>query len=780
MVSNIDDQLDPVKYEVLYHRLEQEMYEAQQIVRHLSASTIVREAGEVAEVICIKEGTACIISAGLLVHVASVTRNIKYMIANRYADDIGFYEGDQFIGNDCHIGGMHIPDMMLIAPFFYKGEHIGWLGNYTHVPEVGAIEPGGMCASAKEFCHEGIRMPGVKISEKGRVKRDIIQILTHAVRDPKTMEIDTRAKIAGNERARQRLTKVIDEFGLDFYLKATKKMVDDAEAFARERVKGLRPGKYRARTYTDSVSAFDQKIRVGELCMETKKDGELAISTPVASPQAMGYNNCAMPAIEGLLFCVLLWQFYYKSRWNTGMLNAISMDFPLGSVFNADRSAAVGYCPIGVGMQLQGCLNDVISRASFISGNYEDMMASNSLLNCPTVGGLDRYGRTYGAIITSTMACGGGARHDKDGQDCSVTQFNPWDDCGDVETEEVGPILMFTRRRRADSGGAGKFRGGLAAQSIFTPHRSDVTFVGLTGSGGYMSLVQGMYGGYPTPTGALEVITGSNIYALAEKKLPLPFSMENLDRVEGKHESVYPSAASRKLNQGDLYCVQYWGGGGSGDPIERDPSMVAKDLRDGLTHRYTVENIYCVDLDPVNYKVNEVETQKLRSERKQARLRNGIPGKEYVRKMVERRKSNHLPEVVSAFLEEITDFSEPFRKELEFEERFATSPDKIYPATAGKELLKLTPYISVMESEDGRKVMVCSKCGKVLCDANENFKLHCLIYDRDPSDIYVENKAPDKNWMIFREFYCPECGIQVEVEGTPVATPIVHTYELDL
>ncbi|MBW1850359.1 MAG: hydantoinase B/oxoprolinase family protein [Deltaproteobacteria bacterium] len=779
MANNIGDQLDPVKYEVLYHRLEQEMFEAQQIIRHLSASTIVREAGEVAEVICLKEGTACIISAGLLVHVASVTRNIRHMIANRYADDIGFYDGDQFIGNDCHIGGMHIPDMMLIAPFFYKGEHIGWLGNYTHVPEVGAIEPGGMCATAKEFCHEGIRMPGVKISERGRVKRDIMQILTYAVRDPKTMEIDTRAKIAGNERARQRLTMVIDEFGLDFYLKATQKMVDDAEDFARAKVKRFKSGKYRARTYTDSVSAFDQKIRVGELCMEAKEDGTLALSTPVASPQAMGYNNCAMPAIEGLLFCVLLWQLYYESRWNTGMLAAVEMDYPLGSVFNADRSAAVGYCPIGIGMQLQGCLNDLISRASFPIEAYEDMMASNSLLNCPTVGGLDRYGRTYGAIITSTMACGGGARYDKDGQDCSVTQFNPWDDCGDVETEEVGPVLMFTRRERADSGGLGRFRGGLGAQSIFTPHRSDVTFVGLTGSGGYLSQVQGMYGGYPTPAGSLDIVTDSNIFELGEKQLPIPVTVEELDLVEGNHESVYPSAASRPLKPGDLFCVQYWGGGGSGDPIERDPAAIAKDLKDGRTHIESVENVYCAKIDPQTFEVDEAETQRLREERKKDRLAKGIPGKEYIKGMVEKRKNNDLPEIVEAFFEEITGFSEGFRNELAFEEEFAAGPDKEYPTEAKEELFKLTPYVSVMKADNGQKVLVCAECGKVLCEANENFKLFCLIYDRDAAEIYVHNSAPKKDWMIFREFYCPGCGAQMEVEGTPEATPIVHTYELN-
>ena len=76
--------------------------------------------------------------------------------------------------------------------------------------------------------------------------------------------------------------------------------------------------------------------------------------------------------------------------------------------------------------------------------------------------------------------------------------------------------------------------------------------------------------------------------------------------------------------------------------------------------------------------------------------------------------------------------------------------------------------------------MACSDCGQVLCDVDENFKLHCLIYDRDPAGIYPKNNAPDKDWMVFREFYCPECGVQMEVEGTPVATPIVHSYEIEI
>jgi hypothetical protein len=178
--------------------------------------------------------------------------------------------------------------------------------------------------------------------------------------------------------------------------------------------------------------------------------------------------------------------------------------------------------------------------------------------------------------------------------------------------------------------------------------------------------------------------------------------------------------------------------------------------------------------------VDEAETKRLRAERKKERLAKGVPGREYVKRMVEKRKNNELPEIVQAFFEEMTDFSEGFRGELAFEEEFAAGSDKEYPKEAKEELFELTPYVKVMKGTNGQAILACADCGHVLCDANENFKLFCLIYDRDPAEIYVHNRPPDKEWMIFREFYCPECGVQMEVEGTPVATPIVHNYELNL
>jgi acetone carboxylase gamma subunit len=318
----------------------------------------------------------------------------------------------------------------------------------------------------------------------------------------------------------------------------------------------------------------------------------------------------------------------------------------------------------------------------------------------------------------------------------------------------------------------------LGAQNIFTPHQSPVTFFGLTGSGGYLSQVQGIYGGYPTPAGSLDIVWDSDIFERAKKNLEIPVTLEQLDLFKGRRESVYPSAASKPLKPGDLYCVQYWGGGGSGDPIERDPQAVAQDLENQRTHWESAEKVYCVKIDRQTLKVDEEQTRKLREKRRQERLQQGIPGKKYVQQMVEKRKKGNLPDVVKAFLAEMTQFSGGFRKELEFEEHFAARPEKTYAKVTGKELFKLTPYVKVIKAGDGKELLVCSECGHVFCEAAENFKLYCLIYDRDPAEVYLMNKAPNKDWMIFREFYCPECAAQVEVEGTPVGTPIIHTYEL--
>ena len=97
-----------------------------------------------------------------------------------------------------------------------------------------------------------------------------------------------------------------------------------------------------------------------------------------------------------------------------------------------------------------------------------------------------------------------------------------------------------------------------------------------------------------------------------------------------------------------------------------------------------------------------------------------------------------------------------------------------------EDILDLTPYVKVVEDQEGRKTSVCRKCGFAFCEAKDNFKLSCLVYDRDPKEIQPGELGPDKDWMIYREFYCPGCATQIEVEATPPGTVILHHLEIDL
>ena len=87
--------------------------------------------------------------------------------------------------------------------------------------------------------------------------------------------------------------------------------------------------------------------------------------------------------------------------------------------------------------------------------------------------------------------------------------------------------------------------------------------------------------------------------------------------------------------------------------------------------------------------------------------------------------------------------------------------------------LKLTPYVNLIEDENGSKVAVCSQCGFAYCNARDDYKLYCLVFERDPADILPSPLAPDRDWAIYREFYCPSCGAQVEVDQVPPGMPII-------
>jgi N-methylhydantoinase B/oxoprolinase/acetone carboxylase alpha subunit/acetone carboxylase gamma subunit len=786
-------ELDPIKYEIFYQRMDKMLNEAKEVVRYLSAGMITREAGEVQEAFYLPNGESALIAAGILMHIMNVTRVIRYMTDNKYtSEDVGIYEGDQFINNDAYIGGMHCQDTAVVSPFFYKGQHLGFTAAISHTSDVGAIESAGTCPSARESVHDGVHLNAVKLVERGLLRRDVFGMILRAVRDSNYVELDIRARMAGNDRATNRLTELVEEVGPEFYTAACKKMIDDAEAFARDRIKTLKPGIYRARVFDDCGMLIQGEIKeqlaTVEVEIEITKEGDFLVRVPVVSPENGGFNNAYIPAIEATVFYTLLDLLMYDCRWNSGFARAIKVQFcPDKSRLSASPNRSVNYASIGIGSVFCNVLTDAISRAAYVSGRSKDVAGGATVTNSGGLGGLSQWGRlVVQTVVSNPIAAGMGALLDHDGIDSSVTMYNPWSYVGDVEGEELAmPIIHLTRNHRPDSGGFGKFRGGCGVTHVTMIHNSPG--IGLTkyGMGNKLPTNQGLFGGYPGAASFFDLFQDTNIYEQIAEGAPLPFTWEDVTKllqIKGKTLG-HCSGTEKILKSGDIWnSTSHGGGAGVGDPIERDPVLIAQDIENKMTTWEVASSVYAVVIDPKTLKVDHAKTTALRAGRKKERLQKGIPGIKYLENLVKTREQKQLPGFILNFLAETAKFCPAFEKEMAREKEIVAKglkspPDKI---AASKKIVGITPYVDIVADKEGKKYAVCSQCGHVHCEANDNFKLHCLIYDRPSDDYHLGRLAYDKEWCVMREFYCPSCASQVEVEAVPPGMPILWNYELKL
>lgn len=783
-------ELDPVKYEIFYQRMEKILNEAKEVVRYLSGGMITREAGEVQEAFYLPNGEAALIAAGITMHIMNVTRVIRYMHDNQYhAHDIGIYEGDQFINNDAYLGGMHCQDTSVIAPVFYKNKHVGFTAAVSHTTDVGAIESAGTCPSAREAMHDGLHLNAVKLIDRGVMRRDVFGMILRAVRDSTYVELDIRARMAGNERAIRGLVELIDDVGLEFFEEASKKLVDDAEAFARDRIKTLRPGIYRSRAFDDcpmlKKGELEEQLAILEIETEVTESGDYLVRVPVVSPENRGFNNAYLPAIEATVFYVMLTLLMYDCRWNSGFARAIKIEYvPDKSRLSASPQRSVNYASIGIGNVFCCALMDALSRALFVSGRYNDVAAGAAGLNSTGVGGTNQYGRTVVQSLTSPGVPGGGAVLDHDGSDSSVTMFNPWTYLSDVESEELAaPIVHLALSHRPDSGGFGKFRGGSGVTNVTLIHNSPSVGITKYGTGNKISLNQGMFGGYPGAASFYDLMTETNIYEAIEAGSSLPYHIDEVPRVleiRGEHHTGQTSSIEKILKSGDIWgCSSHGGGAGLGDPIERDPALVVRDIENRVATLEVAQRVYAVVIDPETLAIDHKETERLRNERRRARLAQGIPGMRYLEQLVRKRESQEMPAFLLGFLRETEAFCPAFVQELAREKQIAGAGSKpLGEVQVRKRLMGLTPYVDIVEDEEERRIAVCSQCGFGYCEAHDNFKLHCLVYERECSSFHPGRLSYDKEWCVFREFYCPSCGSQVEVEAVAPGTPILWNYEL--
>jgi acetophenone carboxylase len=254
----------------------------------------------------------------------------------------------------------------------------------------------------------------------------------------------------------------------------------------------------------------------------------------------------------------------------------------------------------------------------------------------PVYGGINQWGEPISDVSAEMNATGAGGRPDMDGVDCAGSFFATMSDCSDVETTEADrPFLYMFRNYTKHSYGHGKYRGGSGVGFGLMMHHVPWVAMGAFGYGSKFPPTAGIFGGYAAPPVFIETVRGSNAKALLEQGHPdIPRTMDQL------YESDNPEQGTRQFHHisntvapymnGDTFYVPVGGGAGYGDSLERDPEAVVKDLREGATTHWAVEQMYKVACDPGTFRLDLEKTAELRAAARAERKRRGLPYAEFV------------------------------------------------------------------------------------------------------------------------------------------------------
>ncbi len=648
---------DPVKFEVLFTRLLQSAVNARELAKMISASNAVREIGEITVALYTPEGDCVCLSCGVLLHVHSLSWFLKFMMEAAYEENPGIRPGDIFLNNDPHIGGFHAPDILIGIPIFYGERLVGWAGSMTHVPEVGAVEPGGLPASATSRFQEGLFFSAVKIGTNDTLHRDIENTIERNVRDPSQWLLDTRAKVAAARHVRETVLKLIDQYGPEYYVEAVQEYIEDTRRAARRKMaRVMVPGRYRARGFLDGeIPNGHQALMQINLEVLVDREGNVSLDYEGTSPEEPLPLNMSVPATDGAIFCNLIQYVFYDCHFNDGITYAVQMKLPESLLRCSPFASTVG-APGRTGGVLSGVLTQVFSRAYYMGGHPDDAIAPTPTSTVCYKGGVDQYGRRFGFNHFELIAMGTGGRATGDGAHASYAPFNPEGDSGDVEVwEREAPILYLGRRLRMDGGGFGKYRGGSPLDSLYLVHGTRVCESGMVSVSKWVSANQGLMGGYPAPSVVFAVARDTNIDQLISARQPLPHFYgdparpELVWRLKGTVEPGGPvnrPATPRKEH--DAEEILFHSGAGFGDPIERDPTLVLKDVLMETTSRRAAEQVYGViirgdRLHPAALTVDVEATAARRAAIRAERKRRGRPARQYLAEQRERIVRGEIP-----------------------------------------------------------------------------------------------------------------------------------------
>lgn len=483
--------------------------------------------------------------------------------------------GDVLLMNDLYMGSGHLPDFFMITPIFYKDQIVGYTVNCCHQQDVGGAGAGStVVTNVSECFQEGIRILPVKIYKEGKPNEDVFRIIEANVRVPEKVVGDMKAQVNANYVGGMRILEMVESYGIDELKGYIDEILDRSEMAMREAIRNIPDGDYPFQDYLDDCGEgtepilFNVTVRI--------RDSEALIDFAGSSPQTESGLNSMLNYTRAYAYFALKCLTEPFIPQNGGCMRPVRVTAPEGSFFNPKFPAAGG----GRAMVSHRIFEVVIGALAPVL--KERVIAGHSQGATPCFGGIHPgTGRHF--VCVDLIKGSFGARPFKDGADALVCSMNPRNVPVEAH-EQKFPILVECLQFIPDSGGPGKFRGGVGVRKDIRT-LSKMKLFNLTDR--FRFAPYGLFGGKSGAKGATVLRRGS-------EEIPLH------------------SKGAYNLEPGDVVSFVISGAGGYGNPMERDAQMVLKDVVGGYVSVEGAKKDYGAVIHPENLTVDPEETQKLR------------------------------------------------------------------------------------------------------------------------------------------------------------------------
>lgn len=607
--------IDPISFEVIRHKLMAVTEEQATTLRAVSGSPVVTEVSDFNSGIYGPNGEIIVMGFHVLFHSAGLPYAIRSLIKH-FSANPGFKPGDMFVLNDPYRGTVHQSDVMIIAPIIIDGKLMGWTGCCAHEMDIGGMNFGSLCPGATEIQQESMLLPGVKFVENDVIREDIWQMMMGMSRMPGLLGLDLNAMVAANRVAVRRFRELIDTYSEETVSSVMKAEIENTEQQFRDRLRSLPDGFFRANDFLEHDGHAD---RLYKIAMTVEKRGDrLFVDMTGSSPQAPGLINCTDAGLKGAVLAGVFPILAPDLRWNEGIANCIEITAPEGTIVNCRWPAPVSGATTNGMWAVVNAAQAALSRLMAYSKDSarEAVAVSKGSFNMFFVHGQHGDGRPFGTLILDSMAGGGGAYYDHDGLDPGIDFPIPKPRIGNVENYEANsPYMYLYRTRVCDSGGPGRSRGGVGTGFAITPYDTASLDVSMISHSVNVPTSAGIMGGMEGSTNTAEFVDrqGQNTSPVG-----VVVNRETLSEAGGKVTKLPPKFPFFPMRAGSVTAVTFQGGGGYGDPIDRDPKFVVRDISNGLVSISAAFEIYGVAANATGF--DEVKTRERRAAIRAKRL----------------------------------------------------------------------------------------------------------------------------------------------------------------